>query len=235
MKNVEYLIKYATAQIGRPYWYGTFGQIASEWLYHYNKSRLPEFYKANDFVRQFGQKVHDCNGLIKGAMWCDTPDAVPTHYTPNEDFTIRGIYDAAIHKGLVSESKSIPEGALVIASTFGHIGIYTNGWVIHAKGHAFGVVREVFTKSNWCYWCECIYFDYKAEPKPDSKTELKRGDMCKLLPEATIYGTNKKFADFVYTMPVYVLEQNKNRVVFSIYKDGAVTGATLRRYLVKMR
>ena len=60
------LVEYAKAQLGRPYWMGTFGQFATEWLYNYNKGRLPAYYTDKDFPSQYGQKVHDCIGLIKG-------------------------------------------------------------------------------------------------------------------------------------------------------------------------
>lgn len=33
LKTAKGLVEYAKAQLGRPYWYGTFGQAASEELY----------------------------------------------------------------------------------------------------------------------------------------------------------------------------------------------------------
>ena len=85
MKSVSYLIEYAKAQVGRPYWCGTYGKIASQQLLDYKRNQYPEMYPnpgRPPFTSQFGQKVHDCNGLIYAASVCDTPDSVPNIY-PN--------------------------------------------------------------------------------------------------------------------------------------------------------
>ena len=37
-KTAQGLIEYAKAQLGRPYWYGTFGQAASKALYDQKKN-----------------------------------------------------------------------------------------------------------------------------------------------------------------------------------------------------
>ena len=73
-KSSDYLCKYAEAQLGRPYWRGTFGQHASPALLAYERRRFPDSYKAKDFETQAkdGQKVHDCCGLVKAANVCDT-------------------------------------------------------------------------------------------------------------------------------------------------------------------
>ena len=39
------LVEYAKAQLGKPYWYGTFGQTASEALYTAKKKQWPVYYK----------------------------------------------------------------------------------------------------------------------------------------------------------------------------------------------
>ena len=233
MKNVNYLISYATAQIGKPYWCGTFGQVATEWLYHYNKGRLPMYYTANDFMSQLGQKVHDCVGLVKGAMWCNTPEAQPT-YVPSQDYTVKQMYTSAIEKGLIKNIKEPAKGALLFNSSFGHVAIYIgNGYIVEAKGHAWGVQKNPYVPVNWTYWSKCIFFDYKdSEPTPVG--DLKVGDCFKLEADAPIYGTKKKFASFVYNVPLYVLEINKNRVVFSISRGGAVTGACNKKYCTKI-
>lgn len=235
MKKSAYLIEYATAQIGRPYWCGTFGQYATEWLYHYNKSRLPMYYTANDFMSQLGQKVHDCVGLVKGAMWCATPNSAPV-YNPKEDLTIQAFYNKATKKGTITPTvnKSFKNGTLVMTSGFSHVGIYCNGYVIQAKGHAYGVTKDVYISTNWAYWCECYAFEYTETPTPTPATDLKVGDKIGITSDATIYGTNKRFANFVYNATLYVLEiQKKNRVVFSIYPNGPVTGATNKKYVYK--
>ena len=49
VKSSEYLVKYVEAQLGRPYWRGTFGQHASPALLAYERKRFPDSYKAADF------------------------------------------------------------------------------------------------------------------------------------------------------------------------------------------
>ena len=62
---------------------------------------------------------------------------------------------------------------------------------------------------------------------------IKEGDKVKLLSEAVIYGTNEKFASFVYNSVLYAREINGKRVVISTQEDGAVTGAVDIKYLIK--
>ena len=71
------LVEYCKAQIGRPYWYGTFGNTASASLYEAKKKQYPKYYTAKDYASQYGQRVHDCAGLIKGYLWSATPDSPP--------------------------------------------------------------------------------------------------------------------------------------------------------------
>ena len=78
MKTAKGLVSYANAQLGLPYWYGTFGQKATAELYAAKKKQYPELYKSwNDFPTQYGQRVHDCVGLIKGYLWSETATATP--------------------------------------------------------------------------------------------------------------------------------------------------------------
>lgn len=49
------LIAYAKAQLGKPYWWGTFGQIASGSLYASKKKQYPSYYTAGDFASQYGR------------------------------------------------------------------------------------------------------------------------------------------------------------------------------------
>lgn len=65
------------------------------------------------------------------------------------------------------------------------------------------------------------------------KTAIAEGDKVKLTAKAVIYGTDKKFQDWVYKTTLYVREINYNRVVISTQKTGAVTGAVDKKYLTK--
>ena len=68
MKTNYGLVEYCKRQLGLPYWWGTFGQIATKMLYEQKKVQYPNQYLANDFKNQFGKRVHDCVGLIKGYL-----------------------------------------------------------------------------------------------------------------------------------------------------------------------
>ncbi|MCD7741370.1 MAG: hypothetical protein LUI06_04110 [Ruminococcus sp.] len=73
------LVAYAKAQVGLPYWYGTFGQTASASLYTSKKKQYPSYYTASDFSSQYGKRVHNCVGLIKGYLWSSSVTATPAY------------------------------------------------------------------------------------------------------------------------------------------------------------
>ncbi len=66
------------------------------------------------------------------------------------------------------------------------------------------------------------------------KSLVKAGDLAKMTENGVIYGTDKKFAPFVYNSLLYVRELNENRAVISIQAEGPVTGAVDVKYLVKV-
>ena len=55
MKTSQGLAEYAIAQLGRPYWWGCFGQMADGALYAQKKKQYPGYYTAGDFASQYGQ------------------------------------------------------------------------------------------------------------------------------------------------------------------------------------
>lgn len=170
MKTAEWLVEYCKAQVGRFYWYGCFGTKSSEKLLAEKKAQYPSYYKAKDYQQQMGVKVHDCAGLIKGALWSKTTDDPAPKYNSKEDFGATGFYDKAKVKG---SSKTFPGtiGVLVFKGTATkktHVGVYIgNDRVIEAKGHAYGVINSKYTGGRWTYWAECHLIDYKAEPTPE--------------------------------------------------------------------
>ena len=64
------LVAYAKAQVGNPYWYGTFGQVATEALLKSKMAQYPGQFEgsrpATARAKHIGKRVHDCCGLIKG-------------------------------------------------------------------------------------------------------------------------------------------------------------------------
>ena len=147
------LVEYCKAQLGLPYWYGTFGQKASAALYADKKEQYPEYYTAKDFQSQYGKRVHDCAGLIKGYLWSDTPTSSPK-YDPKTDYGATGFYQHCTKKGSLDTFDHIP-GRLVFKgkpTKMTHIGVYVgNGEVIEAKGHKYGVIKSKLN-SSWSYW-----------------------------------------------------------------------------------
>ncbi len=154
------LLSYAKAQVGLPYWYGTFGQTASASLYASKKAQYPDSYTASDFASQYGKRVHDCVGLIKGYLWSDSTTSTPT-YNAAQDKSASGMYAAASTKGKISTFPKTA-GLLVFKGTstskITHVGVYNGtGYVYEAKGHAYGVVKTKYAASDWNYWAQCPY------------------------------------------------------------------------------
>lgn len=169
------LANYAKAQIGRPYWYGTFGQIATEKLLAEKAAQYPKQYSA---ARQkkakdrgdIGQKVHDCVGLYKGALWSEEPNA-PAKYNPAQDISADGAFKKAAQKGPIG---SIPEIVGLGVYRKGHVGIYIGGGrVVQAKGFDYGTIEsdtEGFT--DWFMYPEIDYTDCElVTPQPEPVPE----------------------------------------------------------------
>lgn len=164
------LINYVKAQHGKPYWYGTFGQTASAALYKAKKKQYPAYYTAKDFPKQYGKRVHDCAGLIKGYLWSATPTSSPV-YNSKQDVGSNTMYNQAKEKGKISTFKKIPGQLVFKANAVGskkHVGVYIgNNKVEEAKGHAYGVITSSIT-SGWTHWAQHkdIKNDYSPTPAP---------------------------------------------------------------------
>ena len=147
------LVKYAEAQLGRPYWYGCFGQKASAALYENKRKQYPKMYTATNFLQQLGQKVHDCIGLIKGYMWTENADDTNPKYCSNgfADMSANMFYSHCKRKS--TDMSKLPEVPGIAVFMNGHVGIYIgNGEVIEARGHAYGVVKTKLKDRKWTKW-----------------------------------------------------------------------------------
>lgn len=171
------IIKYVESQLGRPYWYGTCGQIATEKLYNSRKKQYPKYYDESKYTKgwkeDYGKKVHDCIGLIKGGIWCNCdPNGTPDGYCAEQDLSANGTYEACKEKGPISSLPEIP-GYLVWYK--GHIGMYIgHGQVIEARGHDYGVVKTVLSTRKWTNWCKYPWIDY-TQPKTINVTAIVDG------------------------------------------------------------
>lgn len=157
-KTAAGLVAYAKAQLGKPYWYGTFGQSASESLYTQKKKQYPGYYKwayANESA-----KVHDCVGLIKGYLWCDSETDNTPVYNTEQDVSANGMRKICTEGGHIETIPEVP-GVLVFMDK--HVGVYIGGGeVIEARGHAYGVVKTKLTDRPWAAWGYCPYVQYEA-------------------------------------------------------------------------
>lgn len=182
-KKSKWIVRYCLAQLGRPYWRGTYGQLASPALLEYERKRFPDSYKAADFEQQAreGKKVHDCCGLLKGAMLCETVNGAPTGELKPVDYNPTMLYDAASVKS--DDMKKFPmiAGYLVYNSNKSHVGVYTgDGEVTEARGHAYGVVKSKITDSRWKFWsdyCFADYSDIEPAPAPVKEDEVKYDEL----------------------------------------------------------
>lgn len=171
-KTGKGLAEYAIAQLGKPYWWGTFGQVANAGLLAAKREQYPGYYTSSDFDRQFGQKVHDCVGLIKGYLWCDTPTSEPI-YKAAQDVAVSGLYLVCKEHGNLG---TIPEepGVCVFMADMGHVGIYIgNGYVVEATGHARGVVKTQLDGRGWAFWGKPRWIEYTGETVTEVTVETK--------------------------------------------------------------
>lgn len=174
-KTAKGLVEYAKAQLGRPYWYGSFGQAGSREFYEQKKRQYPNNYTwAYDGTTA---KVHDCVGLIKGYLWCNDPEDTAPVYNAAQDLSANMMRDACTVKGSMADLPEIP-GVLVFKEY--HVGVYIGGGeVIEARGHAYGVVKTKLADRPWTSWGYCPYVTYEEPQKQKTITVelpvLKRG------------------------------------------------------------
>lgn len=161
------LVEYAKAQLGKPYWWGTFGQTASAALLAQKRTQYPDRYDSygDECNKQFGQKVHDCVGLIKGFLWCDTPDSEPI-YKPTQDVAVSGLYMVCTESGSIDTMPDIP-GVCVFMRDMSHVGVYIGGgYVVEATGHARGVVKTKLAGRGWGLWGKPRWISYDGAAPP---------------------------------------------------------------------
>lgn len=153
------LVEYAKAQLGRPYWYGTFGQTASKELYDQKKRQYPNYYTTA--YNGTTEKVHDCVGLIKGYLWCDSPEDTTPVYNKEQDKSANAMYTACKTKGEIATMPEVP-GLLVFYN--GHVGVYIGGGeVIECRGRRYGVVKTKLADRPWTSWGYCPFITYEQE------------------------------------------------------------------------
>ena len=203
-KTARGLIAYCQAQLGRPYWMGTFGQIASAGIYQSNKKRLPKYYTAADFPRQYGRRVHDCIGLIKGYLWSDGPDGTPRYCGADcpADHSADSMFHACSQRGGIATMPEKPGVLVFIHSAktgrMEHVGVYIGGGkVIEARGHAFGVVQTALRGRGWTQWGVCPYITYDSAESAESEKDMSPAEVKTIIKENDpVYATENDIPDW---------------------------------------
>ncbi len=160
MKTNTGLVDYARSQLEKPYWYGTFGNIASNDLLKSKKKQYPSHYgdvRLEKYKSQLGERVHDCVGLIKGYLWSENPVSKPK-YNASQDVSANGMLKKCSEKGKIS---TMPETPGILVFKNGHVGIYVgNKKVIEARGFNYGVVETSLNSRGWIDWGKCPWITY---------------------------------------------------------------------------
>lgn len=161
------LVEYAKAQLGNPYWYGTYGQVGNESILNYVSTRYTSMWGSNRVAKarknHIGKRVHDCVGLMKGYIWSDSPTSKVV-YCAKQDKSANGTYEYAKVKGDIA---SIPEIPGICVHKNGHVGVYIgNGEVIEARGFDYGVVKTKLNARPWEHWFEYPFVTYIKEETP---------------------------------------------------------------------
>lgn len=148
-----------------------FGNIATEGLLRQKSAQYPSHYKT-DKTKDYGKRVHDCVGLIKAYLWCDSFNSVPK-YNSEQDKDVSGFLANCKETGSIDTIPEIP-GVLVFMS--GHVGVYIgNGKVIECKG-SDGVVITELKKRAWYKWGKLDWIDYVEEKMFEDGEELEALD-----------------------------------------------------------
>lgn len=177
------LVIYARGQLGRMYVYGCYGNYGSEAVYLAKLRQYPDkigkWPKAT-YIPGYGQKWHDCAGLVKGAIFCKgVIDAVPV-FNCNYDYSANGIIELCEKYGEVWDVKDMPKNITgLVMWKPGHMGIWDadTQTTIEAKGHASGVCET--NNTAWQKagklppnWVEYITPAPAPAPDPDPKGEI---------------------------------------------------------------
>ena len=172
-KNNTGLVEYAKAQLGKPYWFGTFGQLASANLWADKSAQYSNYYsnKRKGIMEKrgdLGQKVHDCLGLWKGYMMSESPDA-PAKYDSKYDYSADSIFKEATEKGTID---TLPDVAGIGLWKKGHFGVYIgNGQEIEARGFDYGVLQDDVKNTAFTHWFKIPHISYEEAPSSESAPE----------------------------------------------------------------
>lgn len=175
-KTSDGLVNFVLGCVGRPYIYGTYGQILTERLLvskaaqYPNKLTAARVKKARESF--IGKRVSDCHGLIKNYLWAGSPDDAPI-YQAAQDISADEAFNRAKVKGRID---TIPERPGVCVRYAGHVGVYIgHGDVIEARGFDYGTVKTKLTARKWSDWYEHPFIEYRHEDEEVTYMILSKG------------------------------------------------------------
>lgn len=216
-KTAKGLVEYAKAQLGKPYWYGTFGQAASQELWEQKKRQYSKYYDRPYDPAVAGQKVHDCVGLIKGYLWCESPEDAAPVYDATRDRSANGMHNACETKG---EMATMPEVLGLLVFYTNHVGVYIGGGeVIEARGRKYGVVKTKLTDRPWTSWGYCPYITYEAPEQEKDTVAVELPVLKKGIKSETVWAMQNLLLAAGY-------EMKSGDTVYGA--DGSFGGATRR-------
>lgn len=202
----SWLCIYSIAQLGKPYWYATSGQISTAALY--SSCVTPNGYSYSNYKSQLGVKVHDCSGLIVGALTCETVDSEPSSSSPvAHGATSQFNGNCSTKSNSMKNFPYIP-GTLVFhtnGSYKSHVGIYVgtyidlngeehNDTVVEAMGHDYGVTTTKITHAKWDSWGQlaCCTIDTTKDSKFDARVNATSAGVSNMDPLSIIEVRNMK-------------------------------------------
>ena len=218
-KKASALCSYVIKQIGKPYWYGTAGQKASESLYKTMKKYHKKYYKWSYSSKVAGVKVHDCSGLIVAKLGSSVAHGATSQYnqcsnkSPNKKNFPAIPGTLVFHNANASGTKKSHVGVYIGNLTTISGKKYTDA-VVEAKGHEWGVVVSRWSDSKWNSWGQlksslCNYNTTKGQAFIATKSGTSTNTVANVDPKSFIkldqispymatLGPTAKAADFSF-------------------------------------
>lgn len=159
------LVSFCKKFLGREYWYGCWGNKATEKLLAEKRKQYPKYYDQSAYKKGWtcdGKKVADCCGLLKAALFCNGDYDADAKYCSEQDLSANGMFKKGSTKtGPIS---TLPEIPGICVWKDGHIGVYIgDGQVIEERGHNFGCVQTTLSSRPWTDWFMCKWIKYEAK------------------------------------------------------------------------
>lgn len=157
----SWLVTYAIAQLGKPYVWGAAGafQVSERERFGKGMNSGP-----NPWYRK-SVKVHDCSGLVYGALSCSSTNGNPDT-NPQITHNAQTQFDRdCTQKGQLTSDiiARMPPGTLVFKGSLTnlyHVGVYVGPITFKGVSYTYGVVEAmgsdygvvISDANNWGYW-----------------------------------------------------------------------------------